>query len=300
MNCPVCNSPGARLTYVGRDKTVSLAAPDQTLALRLVQCGICGMRFLDNPDYDLGWIHELYWKLLISNVQEGHSVEIDKVREYLLRDLALFNTNGTMLEIGCGEGEFLKLAGENGWNVTGIEVSKSATKIAREKHGLNLLTGTLEQHLDKLALNSFDVVVLWGLIEHVRNPGEILRTVRRLVRNGGAVLLCTPNAGSIFHRLARLSHHVTFGMFKGPMECVIIAMHPMYFTPRTLERLLKDRGFLVASTEMMDIDLDFVFKTYKGSWGSSGALLATAKLLQIVTRTVPGWKSHMVVLAKAV
>jgi 2-polyprenyl-3-methyl-5-hydroxy-6-metoxy-1,4-benzoquinol methylase len=285
--------------YAGRDNVVSLAASNRILMLHLVKCASCGMLFLNNTDYELKWIHELYWKMMTSNVKEGHSVEINKIRKYLVRDLSTFKTNGTLLEIGCGEGEFLKVAGENGWTATGIEISELATKTAREKYGVQALTGTLEQHVDKFVPGSFDVVILWALIEHVRNPGEILRTVRRLVRNGGAILLYTPNANSMFHRLARLAHHVTFGMFKGPMECVIVAMHPMYFTPGTLKRLLKDNNFLVVSTDMVDIDLDFLFEYYKGSWWSNGALLALAKLLQRVTHAVPGCKSHMVLLAKA-
>lgn len=300
MNCPVCGSAGARPVYTGRDKTVSLAAPDQSPALHLARCAACGMLFLDNTDYDLDRVHELYWKMMLDNVPEEHSVEIKKLREYLLRDLQRFRTTGSLLEIGCGEGDFLEAAAENGWKTTGIEVSGTAARAAREKHGLEVLTGTVEQHLSRLASGSFDVIVLWGLVEHVRDPGEILRTVKRLVRSGGAVLLYTPNANSIFHRLARTAHRLSFGLLRGPMECVIIAMHPMYFTRRTLQRLLKDSGFLVATTEMTDIDLDLVFKFYRRSWWSNGLLLTAARLLQLATRAVPGWRSHMVVLAEAV
>jgi len=300
VNCPVCDAHRTRPVWTGRDKTVSLGAPEMSLSLHLVKCAACGMLFLDNADYDLDTVHELYWKMMVDNVPEGHSVEIEKVREYLLGELQGFRTTGSLLEIGCGEGEFLKAAAENGWQATGIEVTESAAQTAREKHGLDVLTGTVEQHKDRLAPGSFDVVVLWGLVEHVRNPGELLRTARGLVRNGGAVLLYTPNADSIFHRLARAAHLLSFGLLKGPMECVIIAMHPMYFTLRTLRRLLKDNGFLVASTEMADIDLDLVFKFYRKSWWANGLLLTAARLLQLATRAVPGWRSHMVVLAKAV
>lgn len=299
MNCPVCGSQSTKSVYTGRDKTVSLAESNQVLTLRLVKCGICGMLFLDNADYDLDWVHELYWKMMVSNVPQGHSVEIEKLRQYFIRDLARYRTTEALLEIGCGEGDFLNVAAEAGWKTTGIEVSEIAARTAREKYGLNVLTGTLEQHLNRLATGSFDVVVLWGVIEHVRKPGETLRTVRRLVRNGGAVLLYTPNANSVFHRLARMAHHVTLGMFKDPMECVIIAMHPMYFTPATLGRLLKDCGFAVASTEMTDIDLNLVFKFYRSSWWSNSLLFEVARLLQAATRAVPEWKSHMVVLATA-
>ena len=300
VNCPVCGSDRTKAVYTGCDKTVSTAVAAYVLSLRLARCRACGMRFLDNTDYDLDKVHDLYWKMMVDNVPEGHSVEIEKVREYLVRDLGSFRTTGSLLEIGCGEGEFLKVATENGWQTTGIEVSESAAQTAREKHGLDVLTGTIEQHQDRLAPGSFDVVVLWGLVEHVRNPGELLRTARRLVRSGGAVLLYTPNADSIFHRLAGTAHRVSFGLLRGPMECVIIAMHPMYFTLATLGRLLGDNGFLVESTEMADIDLDLVFKFYRKSWWANGLLLAAARLLQLATWALPGWRSHMVVLARAV
>jgi 2-polyprenyl-3-methyl-5-hydroxy-6-metoxy-1,4-benzoquinol methylase len=272
--------------------------PEREILLRLARCGSCGMLFLENTDYDLDQVHNIYWTRMAHNVTSEHSVEIGTLRRYLATRLDGYRTAGRLLEIGCGEGEFLKMARENGWETTGIEVSEAAAGVAR-KSGGQVHTGTLEQHLPGLSPGSFDVVVLWGVIEHVRDPARLLQMVRETTRKGGALLIYTPNANSIFHRLARIARMLTFGAARKLMECVIIAMHPMYFTSRTLGILLGNNGFTVSSVEMTDIDLDFVFQSHKQSWWSSGPMQFAARLLQVASRAMPIWRSHMVVLAKA-
>jgi len=101
---------------------------------------------------------------------------------------------GTLLDVGCSTGAFLSVAKAVGWTPVGVELDAAAVRIAIERtslpvhvgHGTGSLAG--EERFDVISMNHY--------IEHVREPGsEIAAAVRRL-RQGGLLLLRTPNGGS--------------------------------------------------------------------------------------------------------
>jgi SAM-dependent methyltransferase len=104
----------------------------------------------------------------------------------------------TLLDVGCGEGSFLAAMAKRGWKVTGVDFDEAAAKAARNAHGLEVHTGTIDTIV--AAGMTFDVVTASHVIEHVPDPLEFLVQCRRLLRPGGRVVLRTPNARSWGHR----------------------------------------------------------------------------------------------------
>src|SRR5215218_7924135 len=80
---------------------------------------------------------------------------------------------GRLLEIGSGAGFFLKAAARAGWNAHGVEFSAEAAGYAREELGLQVSHGRAEETPYEPA--SFDAVVMFDVIEHLRDPGAVLR-----------------------------------------------------------------------------------------------------------------------------
>ena len=105
-----------------------------------------------------------------------------------------WHPGGKLLEIGCGNGDRLALFRDLGWKVKGIEPD---TKVASIK-GLDIVAGTLES--GKFQGESFDVIVLSHVIEHVFDPLETIRECHRLLRPGGRLAMLTPNTESLGHR----------------------------------------------------------------------------------------------------
>ena len=93
----------------------------------------------------------------------------------------------TLLDIGAGTGDFLKIASDNGWDVAGVEPNQNAVALAKEK-GL-----VLENHMDFLKGHYFDVVTLWHVLEHLPNLEETILKIEALVRPGGVLIIAVPN-----------------------------------------------------------------------------------------------------------
>jgi glycosyltransferase involved in cell wall biosynthesis/2-polyprenyl-3-methyl-5-hydroxy-6-metoxy-1,4-benzoquinol methylase len=175
---------------------------------RLVRCADCHL-LLMNPqpsDAELVAIYsESYF--LGDDTPEGHQRVSQMKRataRLYLRQLARYRgyQGGSLLEIGCGQGEFLVEAQRVGYDVTGVEISVSA---ARKAHTLLGGGKVICGEIDSVALSegSFDVCVLSDVIEHIRNPVEFLRIIYRLLKPGGVLFIATPSLSSWSARLLR-------------------------------------------------------------------------------------------------
>ena len=182
--CSVCGS--VRLSY-----SFSLQSH------RVMHCEDCALMFL-NPqpsDAELATIYSAEY-FLGHDTDEGRrdASELKRAtaRQYLA-ELTRYNgaPSGRLLEVGCGEGDFLCEAETAGYKVLGVEYAEAAcmTANARLQSG-EVVQGELADA--KLPDSHFDVCVLNDVIEHVRDPLALLREVRRVLRPGGAIFIATP------------------------------------------------------------------------------------------------------------
>ena len=94
---------------------------------------------------------------------------------------------GSLLDVGAGTGDFLKVAKDKGWDVYGMEPNNNAAKLASEK-GI-ILSSTLKQFEGK----QFDVVTLWHVLEHIPNLEETISELSKLVKINGTLIIAVPN-----------------------------------------------------------------------------------------------------------
>jgi 2-polyprenyl-3-methyl-5-hydroxy-6-metoxy-1,4-benzoquinol methylase len=105
---------------------------------------------------------------------------------------------GRLLDVGCGDGYFLRVMQELGWTVQGLEPDPRAAGFARA-HGLEILEMPIERApLDR---NGFDAITMSHVIEHVPDPVAVLSDARRALKPGGILLVSTPNANSWGHSM---------------------------------------------------------------------------------------------------
>lgn len=105
---------------------------------------------------------------------------------------------GLLLDVGCGNGAFLRLAREMGWQVAGLDFDPEAVQQARNA-GFDVTLGSIET-LDGI-VDRYDVITLSHVIEHVANPHAMLTRAWRLLKPGGMLWLETPNLDSLGHQL---------------------------------------------------------------------------------------------------
>jgi SAM-dependent methyltransferase len=117
----------------------------------------------------------------------GHSVRFLERRE-----------SGRLLDVGCGNGDFLLWMQRLGWEVEGIDLDPITAKIAIDR-GLRVRVGKLEAA--DFAPESFDAITLCHVAEHFSNPTKIFEKLALLLKPGGVLVSISPNPGAISRRI---------------------------------------------------------------------------------------------------
>lgn len=210
---------------------------------RIVRCTECGLVYT-LPRLPTARILEMYqvgyWRS--AEARNFGYTDYLRDRDRYLRTFRLRSkvidrykpSTGRVLDIGCAAGFFLKVMQGKGWETTGVELSALMADFARSELELNnIFTGTLdEQQFDA---QSFDVITLWDVIEHLEDPRALLTAAKRLLKDDGILVLETQNVESVFARLmGRRWHHYKF------------EEHLWHFSPKTLSAMLGLESFSVA------------------------------------------------------
>jgi len=241
-HCNVCDGKDLLVLDAGRN---------------IVQCRSCGYIF-DNPRPSAEEIFSFYSR---SGKYDSWLQELEP-RERLwkkrLRKLLPFSKRGSLLDVGAGIGQFLALARASYSSVDGTEVSASAVQIARERYGLEIFHGTVEEFLR--SGRTFDNVTLFHVLEHVHDPRKLLLACHSLLSPGGIIAVAVPNEVSslrvVIHRVLRKlglrnDQRGNVGLPLVRLDGSMNEIHLSHFTPRVLERLMTSCGF-----EPMRRDLD--------------------------------------------
>lgn len=145
-----------------------------------------------------------------------------------------------LLDIGCGQGDFLIEANISKWRTSGVEFSKAAVALCQERK-LHVLMAP--SALEAFRGQRFDVVTAFEVLEHLRSPGDIFKDAFELLRSGGLFYLTTPNFNSILRYLEG-----------DKFESVSFPDHLSLFTPKSLHALAVRHGFSVATLRTTGLD----------------------------------------------
>lgn len=206
-SCAVCGSVPAEPVGVGEDFEYRTSA-DSFLA---VQCNECGLVYLHRrpAPSELQRIYpDDYHAFDFSADQFGlvHRVRRQLEGRRMLGVTKEVPPGGRILDVGCGDGFHLGLLRDFGltsWRLVGVDPDQRATSRANA-HGFEVQLGTVES-VD-LGDASFDLVLLIQTIEHVADPGAVLRRIRTLLRPGGRLLVVTDNTGSLDFTIFKRRH----------------------------------------------------------------------------------------------
>jgi 2-polyprenyl-3-methyl-5-hydroxy-6-metoxy-1,4-benzoquinol methylase len=187
-----------------------------------------------------------------------------------------------LLEIGANMGLFLAVAGEAGWEASGIEPSSWAVQQGRDRFGVDLRQGSVET-LDEDP-GSVDVLVMLDVLEHLADPAAALRRLRAPLAHQGLLALATVNVEGLHGRL------------RGGDWPWFIRSHLHYFRPATLTRMLADAGFEVVEWGAVPRSFHVSYLLHRAAGIVPGSGIARAAVRLGDPKVPVGWLGDVTLL----
>ena len=216
----------------------------------IVQCRSCGYVF-DNPRPTLGELITFYSKKEKYDSWLKELGPRDRLWKRRLKKLQSTRKPGSLLDVGTGIGQFLSTARTSYREVYGTEVSASAVAIAKQKYGLDLFHGSVEELAQQG--KRFSNITLFHVLEHVPDPRAMLKTCYSLLEDGGCLVIAVPNEIAslrgfkkrLFGKIRKESSQGLLGLPRLTLDGSISEIHLSHFTPSVLRRLVQATGFSV-------------------------------------------------------
>ncbi len=230
--CSLCGSQGASGLLEKR-------------GYRLVRCGGCGLIRRD-PLPTTEQVAALYAPASGYQLHRTRALENRYDAWTHRRDAYLASILGEppqpgarLLDVGCATGTFLVEARARGWSVRGIEPGEHLVSFGRNAYKLDIDVGGAEDGADRYDTATFDVVTMWDVVEHLRDPLHAMKVMLRLVKPGGRLWVATPNEDGWVPRF----HWTVVKPLSGTWPHPEPPRHLYQFSRKTLARLFRTAGF---------------------------------------------------------
>lgn len=174
-----------------------------------------------------------------------------------------------ILDIGCGVGDFLNYAKEKGCKITGIEPNDDARKIAEKKLNTKVFSPA---ELENLPDNSFDIITMWHVLEHVADLKTEIHHLQRLLKNDGRLILALPNYKSYDAEY-----------YKDKWAAYDVPRHLNHFSRTSIENIFKETKFQLTDIKPLKWDSFYISMLSEQYLGNSNSF---------IKGTITGWKSN--------
>jgi predicted SAM-dependent methyltransferase len=246
VNCNLCGADNHRLVM-----EVSDQHPETDTKFKIVECNNCGLIFT-NPRPNKTEIKSYYtsdyyenkdFTITYNNIKiKGapfvvrsyfkfrNKLERNKLFEKVKRVENNIGRQGKIVDVGCGNGDFLGLMELRDWQCLGIEISDFMSEYAMQKYGIDVFNGELEEA--NLLPDSVDVITFWHSLEHLYDPIKTLRGSYEILKKNGLIIILVPDIESY-----------EFMVLKEKWPHLDVPRHLYHWSERTLTNLLKKTGF---------------------------------------------------------
>ncbi len=242
--CNACQSPRQRI--LGH-RGGSAHRSNEGLRTKIVTCQDCGLIF-PNP-MPLPRHPSVLYETAPEEYFRYH--QLDQKRHNasrLLQDLEKKTNGRRLLDVGCGQGVLLAEASHQGWDPEGIDVSERFARYAREQFNLSVRIGDISSV--PFEPESFDVVVLSAILEHLPDPHLALVKVSQALKPNGLVWIDVPNEQGLYYRIGNLWNRLRGRDWVVNLSPTFSPGHLHGFSPKSLSILLRRVGFPNVSIQL--------------------------------------------------
>jgi len=182
-----------------------------------------------------------HYKVYAYSTLKPISKETVKSYNRLLDEFEKYRDTGNILDMGCGQGDFLVEAKKRDWNVYGTEYSQAAVQLC-EARGITMNQGDLNK--DIFPGVDFDVITSFEVIEHINTPQELMKVVDYKLKKDGLFYCTTPNFNALLRYLE-----------KDKFKMIIYPEHISFYTKRSLKFLGEKYNLTVLKVITTGIDI---------------------------------------------
>ena len=241
--CPVCKSDSIGHQLTAEDFLVTQEK------FQIYSCQNCGVRFTNprpNKDQLAGYYDSDEY---ISHTNESSSLvsSLYKIaRTFTLRRkrklIEKLSPNKRLLDVGCGTGHFIDYCQQHDWQVSGVEPNESARTQAADKTKITIL-----QDISEVVDNTYDVITLWHVLEHLPDLEQIMNQLKSLLAPKGILIIAVPNFEA---------YEAT--VFKEYWAAYDVPRHLYHFNRKALAHLTKIHGLKIVRTYPMILDSFYI------------------------------------------
>ena len=243
VECPVCKNTDLQKFYHCEDYTVS----HETFHVK--QCAQCSLA-ITTPRPETEHLAKYYQSdeyISHSGKSSGGVGFVYKLaRSFSLTwkraRITNFRTSGSILDFGCGTGEFLNTMRLSNWNITGIEPSPEARLKAEILNSIKIYAS-----LDELTDQKFDIITAWHVIEHVPDLLQTIQKLKSHLNKGGIIFIAVPN----YQSPDAQQYREQWAGFDVPR-------HLWHFSKTSMNSLLMSVGLKLVDTIPMKLDAYYV------------------------------------------
>ncbi len=245
LTCPVCQSTNIIKKFDVKDYFLTQEN------FSIWQCKSCVLlftnpipkgqnlgKYYESPDYlshdtsSSGVIGKLYQFLRKVNIARKYKIVTN------------LKNSGNILDIGCGTGELLNYFQNQNWSCLGIEPNEPARKFAKAHYNLRVEE---EQSLETIPSQSFDIISMWHVLEHVPDVNERIIQVKRILKNNGHLIIALPNP---------ISRDADY--YKTYWAGLDVPRHLYHFSPQAFENLANRHNLEIIHTLPLKMDAYYV------------------------------------------
>ncbi|PQV57273.1 methyltransferase family protein [Sediminibacterium magnilacihabitans] len=215
--------------------------------MAIYQCKSCSLAYVDPFPVYAGDVYEqTYFNKSLVSYDSMRDYRIKRFGMERIRLIKKYVQKGKLLDIGCGVGWFLEAAKTEGFEIYGQEISKELGEYTQEKLGITVFSENLAEIKE-----TFDVITMFDLLEHVMDPVKLIEQSKRLLNEGGIIVVFTPNYDSLGIQL--LKEHSSL---------VCPPAHLTYFTKQSVEKLAELTGMSLVHLETKGMDIADIHAYY--------------------------------------